>query len=273
MPQVEGQFVGKTYSLRPTSTSSDDYYQAVGQLTDRLLRLHPDPRSLLQGIRAASKKKNPPQNLHQLDESTGQSGISDMLRSELSRFTTAVGSHLHSLRVFDRWDRTLATSEWQYHCYMIEIELVNRIYAAEFRSCATKYAFLPHCLRDLEATCRSARRDVDYVCKGCSDRCGVNDVSKMLRLHGVKPYIWMTADLKGIFRKMKKEGDNLGVLGVACIPELVRGMRLCLTHEIPVAGIPLDANRCARWWGEFYPNTVNLSKLESIISEAVPRTA
>jgi hypothetical protein len=156
-------------------------------------------------------------------------------------------------------------SEEQYHLAMVEIELVNRIYAAEFRSCSKKYAFLPHCLRDLGAECRSAQRDIDYVCKGCSENCNVNHASKTLRLHGVKPYIWMTADLGALFRKVKKEGNSLGVLGIACVPELVRGMRKCLKHGVPVVGIPLDANRCARWWGEFHWNTVNLAKLESLL--------
>ena len=156
-------------------------------------------------------------------------------------------------------------SEEQYHLAMVEIELVNRISVDRFRSCDRKFAFLPHCLRDLNADCRSAQRDIDYVCKGCSENCNVNHASKTLRLHGVKPYIWMTANLGNLFRKVKKEGNSLGVLGIACIPELVRGMRMCLKHDVPVVGIPLDANRCARWWGEFHWNTVNLAKLESLL--------
>jgi hypothetical protein len=161
----------------------------------------------------------------------------------------------------------MTMSEQQYRLAMVEIELVNRIYADQFRSCNKKYAFLPHCLRDLKAECRSAQRDIDYVCKGCSENCNVNHASKTLRLHGVKPYIWMTADLSALFRKVRKGGNSVGVLGIACVPELVRGMRMCLKHDVPVVGIPLDANRCARWWGEFHWNTVNLAKLESLLKD------
>jgi hypothetical protein len=75
----------------------------------------------------------------------------------------------------------------------------------------------------------------------------------------------MTANLSALFRKVKKEGNSLGVLGIACVPELVRGMRMCLKYDVPVVGVPLDANRCARWWGEFHSNTVNLVKLESLL--------
>ncbi len=103
--------------------------------------------------------------------------------------------------------------------------------------------------------------------QGCSGVCDINAVSKILRRHGVQPYIWMTANLQSLFRKLKKEGRHLGVLGIACIPELVSGMRLCARAEVPVVGIPLDANRCARWWGEFYPNTVNLQQLEKLLGQ------
>jgi hypothetical protein len=187
-----------------------------------------------------------------------------MLRNELSEFTTSVAAHLEGLRFADRWG-TLATTEEQYHLYMVEIELTNRIFLAGFHASERRLAFLPHCLRDLSANCLAAQRDLDYVCKGCTNECNVNQVSKSLRRHGIKPYIWMTANLRALFRRMNKKGESLGVLGIACIPELVRGMRMCKKYGIPVVGIPLDANRCARWWGEFHWNSVNFKILESLL--------
>jgi len=67
----------------------------------------------------------------------------------------------------------------------------------------------------------------------------------------------------------------VGVLGMACIPELVRGMRMCMRANVPVVGLPLDANRCARWWGQFHPNSVNLRELEILLGQETrkhPRT-
>ena len=258
-------FEGKTYSLRPFSAISDEYYELVRRLTEDLLRSSPSEKELHTKVRELGRRKRTLRKLlaHHDDSSNAQ--LLKTLHTSLSPFTAGVQSHLRSLRGFDRWNRTLTMSEEQYHLAMVEIELVNRIYAAEFRSCSKKYAFLPHCLRDLEAECRSAQRDIDYVCKGCSETCNVNFASKTLRLHGVKPYIWMTADLSALFRKVKKEGNSLGILGIACVPELVSGMRRCLKHGVPVVGIPLDANRCARWWGEFHWNTVNPAKLEHLL--------
>ena len=192
--------------------------------------------------------------------------ILDLLSNELSHYTTGVETHLRERTGFRRWGGSLATSKEQYLLYMLEIELVNRMNARDFNLASSKLAFLPHCLRDLNANCRAAQREVDYVCKGCTDGCNVNLTTKLLRRHGVKPYIWMSANLQAIFRRARKEGKNLGVLGIACVPELVRGMRMCSKRGVPVLGLPLDANRCARWWGQFYWNSVNFTKLESLVS-------
>ena len=260
-------FEGKTYSLRPASTISDGYYDTVGHLTDTLLQSFPNEQALLRKTQILGKQKRALRRLLEGKENSPDTRFLRTLHETLHPFTSGVQSHLRSLRGFDRWSRTLTMSQEQHHLAMIEIELVNRIYAAQFQSCNKKFAFLPHCLRDLKADCRSAQRDVDYVCKGCSENCNVNHASKTLRLHRVKPYIWMTADLSALFRKVRNEGDSIGVLGIACVPELVRGMRMCLKHDVPVVGIPLDANRCARWWGEFHWNTVNVAKLEDLLKD------
>jgi len=44
-------------------------------------------------------------------------------------------------------------------------------------------------------------------------------------------------------------------------------MRNCQKKNLPVVGIPLDANRCVRWMGEFNPNSVNLEILGLLISK------
>ncbi len=55
-------------------------------------------------------------------------------------------------------------------------------------------------------------------------------------------------------------------MGIASIPELVLGMRKCQKLNIPVVGLPLDANLRIRWMGEFHENSVNLKILEKLIS-------
>ena len=264
--------VGKTYSLYGVDTNTDGYYERVHAVADLCLNRCAGLPELLSIVREISRRKRRLKKLASAPcDHDREASLVHTLSANFSPLTANVASHLQGLSWSEKWDRTLATSEEQYHLHMLEIELVNRLNVEKFRRCEVKLAFLPHCLRDLSADCRSATRGADYVCKGCSKGCNINAVSKLLRRHGVMPYIWMTASLRSLFRKLQKDGKSLGVLGIACIPELIRGIRMCSRAGVPVVGIPLDANRCGRWWGEFHPNTVNLKQLEKLLGEETMR--
>jgi len=58
------------------------------------------------------------------------------------------------------------------------------------------------------------------------------------------------------------------VMGIACVPELVRGMRMCVKLDITVVGVPLNANRCARWMGEFRPTSVEMEEVLRHVTDA-----
>jgi len=271
---MEKPFVGKTYSLYGTGSNSEAYYEQLRIVADHCLTNTGSIKELLSVVLNITKNKRRLKRIAKASSnSTIETFLVHKLQKEFSPFTESVAEHLRELPLKKRWNRILATSEEQYHLYMLEIELQNRLNAKTFQNCDTKLAFLPHCLRDLKAECQSAKRGEDYVCKECSGVCNINAVSKILHRQGVQPYIWMTANLRSLFRKLKKEGKHLGVLGIACIPELVSGMRMCACAEVPVVGIPLDANRCARWWGEFYHNTVNLQQLERLLGKGTLRRA
>jgi hypothetical protein len=256
---------GKTFSLFGTAAGTEGYYRAVRGLADACLRLHPDNEALIVEVRRLGKR---PRLARKLSGAGGPSlsrSIVQNARTLLAAYTSAVAEHLRELSLLKRFDGVLAFTEEQYHLAMLEIELMNRAFGDRFRQAARKLAFLPHCLRDLEADCRAATRDIDYACRGCSPACDVNAVNTLLREHSIEPYIWMEADLKSLFRKFKDVEGGLGVMGIACVPELVHGMRMCAKLGIPVVGVPLNANRCARWMGEFYPTSVEMNEVERMV--------
>ena len=78
----------------------------------------------------------------------------------MSIYTQNVSNHLKSLPLAKRMDSTLATTEEKYHLYMLEIELVNRIYREEFKRSEYKFALIAHCLRDFRPGCRSEEGDI-----------------------------------------------------------------------------------------------------------------
>jgi hypothetical protein len=256
---------GKTFSLFGNADSAERYYRAVSDLADVCLHLMLDINALIAEVRRLGKRPRLARKLSVPGDTSLPRTIVHNARIHLATYTSAVTEHLAELSLLKRFDGVIAFTEEQYHLAMLEIELMNRAFGEQFRKSRRKLAFLPHCLRDLKADCRAAMRDVDYACKGCSAQCNVNAVSTLLRQYNIEPYIWMQADLKALFRKLKEEEGGLGVMGIACVPELVHGMRMCIKVSIPVVGVPLNANRCARWMGEFYPTSTDLEEVGRLI--------
>jgi hypothetical protein len=266
MPAKSG-IIGKTYSLYSENDDTDEFYSVLSDLADSFLSFYESEEQLLAIIRKDSNKKRTLRA--EKKKVSSDSLIVKLLvetESKLSKFFTDIDDHLKNLSLAEKCDSTLTTSREHYLLYMLEIELVNRINKENFNSSESKYAFLPHCLHDLDKECLSASDGTDYVCKSCSKKCSINSVSKLMKLRNIKAYIWREADLKKIFKLARSNGQSIGVFGVACIPELVNGMRLCAKYDVPAIGVPLDANRCIRWMGDFYPNSVNEKKILSLLN-------
>jgi hypothetical protein len=257
---------GKTYSLFGGSQTTDEYYRVIRELTDIFLRRCPDEKRLLYLIQKAGGGRLSLKKLSAGDDDRSLfSFIRKTLKESLALYTTGVKEHLRTLPLSQRLDSILRTKEVQYHLYMIEIELTNRMYKEAFRKSEYKFALIAHCLRDFRPDCRSAEGDIETVCRGCTRECFIHLGSLLLKKYNIHPYISLSMDLDKLFKKIKAEHQSVGALGIACVPELAGGMRLCVKLGIAPVGIPLDANRCARWMGQAHESSFNLEELESLI--------
>jgi hypothetical protein len=256
---------GKTYSLFAEGDDSTIYFAAIKRLADVFLRRCPDEKRLLALIQKVGKRPFLKSlKTTRADRETLQF-VRETLRQSLSSYTRNVSNHLKTLPIAKRADSTLVTTEEKYHLYMLEIELVNRIYREEFKGAEYKFALIAHCLRDFRPDCRAAEGDIEAVCQGCTEDCLIRLGSVLLEKYGIKPYISVERDQEKLFIRLKQEHPSIGALGIACIPELAMGMRLCIRAGIPPVGIPLNANRCARWMSEAHETSFNLEQLEELL--------
>jgi hypothetical protein len=256
---------GKTYSLFSEGDDSERYYAEIKRLADVFLQRGPDEKRLLGLIQKVGERPFPlGLKTTGADRQTLQF-VRETLKQSLSIYTQKVSNHLKTLPFAKRIDSTLATTEEKYHLYMLEIELVNRIYKEEFKRSEYKFALIAHCLRDFRPECRSVKGDIEAVCRGCTEDCFVRLGSVLLEKYGIKPYISVEMDQERLFGKLKQEHPSIGALGIACIPELAMGMRLCIRTGIPPVGIPLNANRCARWMSQAHETSFNLEQLEELL--------
>jgi hypothetical protein len=256
---------GKTYSLFGVSDDPRLYFAEISHLADMFLDLCPDERKLLGLIQKAGKNPFPGGLKTSGADRKTLRLIRETLRQSLSLYTQNVSQHLKSLPVTKRFDSTLTTTEEKYHLYMLEIELVNRIHKEEFKHSEYKFALIAHCLRDFRPGCRSVKGDIEAVCGGCTEDCLVRLGSILLEGYGIKAYISVEREQEKLFRRLKQEHPSIGALGIACIPELAMGMRLCVRTGIPPVGIQLNANRCARWMSQAHATSFSLDQLEELL--------
>lgn len=256
-------FTGKTYTLALDSPAAEGYYITMARLADRLSQEMGGAGKLLEKIRKESKRGG---SHRSLQAGNRKKGLKAALHEALHAYTPDVKGHLKEISPWTKCrDKRLATTERQYHLYMLETELVNRMNKDTFLSVSHRIALLPHCLKDLEADCRATKQGFDMVCKACSGKCYIHRISSILRKNRIEPYIWMRTDFRKLNTRLTKEGKKLGILGIACIPELTAGLRRCEMYGIPAVGVPLNANRCARWMDDFYPNSVSLDYLSRLL--------
>lgn len=249
---------GKTYNLFGESTRTEQYYVTVRNIVDTLLKEIPDEKVLMRQVKTLHKKRS-------RRKSESDLHIEKTLRESLSEYTERVKRHLKELPIGKRFDEVLNTREEQYHLYMLEIELVNRIYREEFRRSKYKFALIAHCLRDFREKCEAAPGDIEAVCRHCTKDCFINIGSVLLKKYGIEPYISIEMDQEKLFKNLKKKHPSIGALGIACVPELAQGMRLCIKLGIAPVGIPIDANRCARWMKKAHETTYSLMELEALL--------
>jgi hypothetical protein len=258
---------GKTFSLFGNTDSTGEYYRIIRLLADKILENNRDINSVLEIIDSFSSKKKYLRKL--IEKPVPGLLISDwmnLIHPELKQFTQKTEEHLKNLSVFKLWDRRLATTREQYHLYMLEIELTNRLFIEKFKRSDKKIALLPYCLRDLSVDCQKVKKGFDYQCMYCSEICFQRQISIILRKNNIEPYIWTGRNMKHFAKATLKSGKSFAVLGIACVPELFFGIQKCRKYKIPVVGIPLNANRCLRWFGEFFPNSINIDELEKLVS-------
>lgn len=260
-------FHGKTYSLFGNKAGSEHYYKLISGITDTFLQRCPDEKRLLDHLRNAAVRRPlmGRRSGGQIDRALVLF-MRETLRETLSVYTAGVRQHLRTLPLSQRFDPVLRTKEEQYHLYMIEIELLNRMYREAFRRSSYKFALIAHCLRDFRPGCRAVPGDHESVCRGCTSECLIHMGSVLMKKYGIHPYISQTMDLDRLFRKIRSEHTSVGALGIACVPELALGMRLCVEMDISPVGMPLDANRCARWMKKAHETSFNLAELEKMLA-------
>lgn len=132
----------------------------------------------------------------------------------------------------------------QYYFNMISAEIMNEVYHEKFSKCEEKKIFVPFCMRQTEKICMATSGELGYECRQCNDSCNINSLKRLVKNKDVEiaiiPHETSINSLK-IERK-------IGIIGIACITNLIAGGWKALRLGFIPQCVILDYCGCKKHW-------------------------
>ena len=112
--------------------------------------------------------------------------------------------------------------EVEYHLNMVGAQIMNEAYRKEFFNFLEKRLLLPSCMRIKdEKNCKAIKTEEGYICNSCSKNCNVNKYDKLGKKYNFQVYI--IPHESSISVKNKIKDGHIGIIGVACVLNLISG--------------------------------------------------
>jgi len=151
----------------------------------------------------------------------------------------------------------------EYHLNMVGAEVMNRSFKEDFDKKPLKVVFLPTCMSAMGAKCKAVKREMGIQCKGCTSSCIVNKLNKMGEEKGFM--VIMAAHGSSIMKDPSLIG-NIGVVGVACILNLLSSGWKARRMGVPAQCVLLDQCGCKNHWDDNgIPTMLNISQFKKKI--------
>jgi hypothetical protein len=141
-------------------------------------------------------------------------------------------------------------SEAEYHLNMFCAEILNREYKKDFDSTREKIVLLPACMRGGNArNCKAIAAGTVIRCARCNSACGICRITSVLEKYGVATSIIPHSSDFTKFLKNWENSGTTGLVGVACVLNLLTGGYEMRRLGIPSQCVFLDFSGCAKHWG------------------------
>lgn len=153
----------------------------------------------------------------------------------------------------------------EYHLNMVGAEIMNRAFRNDFLKTIRKKLLLPICMRyNDEENCKAKHTQEGYVCRSCTAECRVSKLTEMGKKYGFE--VLIIPHGSSAFREEKVKYGEIGVIGVACILNLMSGgWRARALNLVPQCVI-LDYCGCKNHWSnEGIVTDINIDQLEKVL--------
>lgn len=156
--------------------------------------------------------------------------------------------------------------ELEYHVNLLAGEIMSEIFEKSFKSRDKIAILLPKCMRAINSKkCMALKDNLGFKCVSCNDECNIGEIAKKFSNEDISVYIVSHSSslLSNLSKKDKKE---IGIVGVACINNLIEGGWKITSKRIPPQCVILDYVGCKNHWTpKNIETTLNCDKLNSIL--------
>lgn len=189
----------------------------------------------------------------------------------LGLYTRGLCRFLHETLPGHRWREDLvfcARPRVEYHLNMVGAEIMSRACRIAFLSRPRKMVVLPLCMRaGLGAGCKARETALGLQCAGCAANCRVNRLTILGREHGFEVlFIPHQSSLFATGTQAPATRAELGVIGVACVVNLLAGGWQLRAMGIPPQCVILDYCSCkSHWHATGFPTDINCAQLMRVL--------
>jgi hypothetical protein len=161
------------------------------------------------------------------------------------------------------------SSEVEYHLNMFGAEVINRNLKEHFVNTQNKVLLLPTCMcKPSGEKCKTKIDGLSLKCTSCSDECNVKQIKNIMQEQNVDVHLIPHSSSFSKFLQVWKNQDETGVIGVACVMNLLKGGYELQRLNIPSQCVFLNECGCKKHWDNVgIPTNMDTKQLKYIVSQ------
>jgi len=156
----------------------------------------------------------------------------------------------------------------EYHLNMVGAEIMNRAFREEFLFVKNKVVLLPACMKTYsDSRCIAQNTDSGLHCLGCTPGCRVNELTRLGEKNSFEVFV-IPHESTAFTRWTRKpaEAGEVGIIGIACVLNLIEGGWRSKNLDIPPQCVFLDYCGCSNHWlNKGVSTDINIPQLKRIL--------
>ena len=215
-----------------------------------------------------------------LDELEVKSVITDMTEFA-DEFAEVVYPYLHEFTagLFDFYDYSCSENskrediilrertEEEYHLNMVCSQILNDAYRSEFKQTKEKVVLLPTCMNLNPFDCKAVSDGEHKYCTACDANCHVGQIKSAINGSAKIALIPHSSGFSQFLKKWENS-ESVGLVGVACVLNLLSGGYEMRKLNIKSQCVFLDYCGCSKHWdSEGISTNINLNQLKRILAD------